>query len=264
MPTFVSNDGTPIAFDQSGQGSPVVLVSPAFGTRADEGSLAAALAPDFTVFAYDRRGRGDSSDTTPYAVEHEVEDIEALINEAGGSAFVFGHSSGAVLALEAARLLPGKIEKLAIYEPPFIVDDSRPPVPQDYVAHLNELIAAGRREEAVEYFMTDAMLVPAEMLAQMRNSPMWPQVVAVAHTIAYDGAIMGDTMSGNPATLRKWASVTVPTLVMAGGTSQVFFHNGTRTLVDLLPHAQYRILAGQDHGPADEVLVPVLVEFFRG
>src|SRR5437588_2746866 len=258
MRKVISKDGTPIAFDQSGQGPAIILVAGATATRLAEASLAAALAPHFTVFAYDRRGRGDSGDTPPYAVEREVEDLEALINEAGGSAFVFGHSSGAVLALEAARLLPTKITKLAVYEPPFIIDDSRPPVPRDYVAHLNELIAAGRRGEAVEYFMTDAMLVPAEMVAQMRNTPMWPQIEAVAHTIPYDGTIMGDTMSGNPSTIRKWASVTVPTLVMVGGASPAFFHNGTQALADILPNAQYRTLAGQDHGPADEVLAPAL------
>src|SRR5438132_403129 len=161
MRTVISKDGTAIAFDQSGHGPALILVAAATATRLAEAALAATLAPHFTMFAYDRRGRGDSGDTPPYAVEREVEDLDALINEAGGSAFVFGHSSSAVLALEAARLLGGKIEKLAIYEPPFIIDDSRPPVPQDYVPHLNELIAAGRREEAVEYFMTDAMLVPA-------------------------------------------------------------------------------------------------------
>ena len=264
MKKVISKDGTPIAFDQSGQGPAIILVASATATRLAEASLAAALAPHFTVFAYDRRGRGESGDTAPYAVEREVEDIDALIIGAGGSAFVFGHSSGAVLALEAARLLPGKIEKLAIYEPPFIIDDSRPPVPRNYVPHLNELIAAGRRSEAVEYFMTDAMLVPAEMVAQMQDTPMWPQIEAVAHTIPYDGAIMGDTMSGNPSTLRKWASVTVPTLVMVGGASPAFFHNGTRTLADILPNARYRTLAGQNHGPADEVLTPALVEFFKG
>src|SRR5437588_900754 len=224
MRTVVSKDGTVIAFDKSGQGSALILVVGANATRLDEASLASALAPHFSVFAYDRRGRGDSSDTAPYEVEREVEDIEALINEAGGSAFVFGHSSGAVLALEAARLLPTKITKLAVYEPPFIIDDSRPPVPQDYVPHLNELIAAGRRGEAVEYFMIDAMLVPADMVAQMRNTPMWPQIEAVAHTIPYDGTLMGDTMSGNPSTFRNWDSVTVPTLVIVGGASPAFFH----------------------------------------
>src|SRR2546421_7197857 len=178
MRKVISKDGTPIAFDQSGQGPALILVASATATRLAEASLAAVLAPHFTVFAYDRRGRGESGDTVPYAVEREVEDIDALINEAGGSAFVFGHSSGAVLALEAARLLPTKITKLAVYEPPFIIDDSRPPVPRDYVAHLNELLAAGRRGGAVEYFMTDAMLVPAEMVAPMRNTPMWPPIEA--------------------------------------------------------------------------------------
>jgi pimeloyl-ACP methyl ester carboxylesterase len=264
MKKAISKDGTPIAFDQSGQGSPIILVAGATATRLAETSLAAALAPQFTVFTYDRRGRGDSGDTTPYTVEREVEDIDALITAAGGSAFVFGHSSGAVLALEAARLLGSRIEKLALYEPPFIVDDTRTPAPQDYVPHLNKLIAEGRRSEAVEYFMTDMILVPAEMVAQMRSMPMWPQLEAVAHTIPYDNAIMGDTMSGNPATLKKWAPVTVPTLVMVGGASPAFFHNGAQTLVDILPHATSQILIGQDHGPADDVLAPALVEFFKG
>ena len=264
MRTVRSKDGTPIAFDQSGQGPTLILVNGATATRLAAVSLAAALVPHFTVFAYDRRGRGDSGDTLPYAVEREVEDIDALISEAGGSACVFGHSSGAVLALEAARLLPNKIEKLALYEPPFIIDDSRPPVPSDYVAHLNELLAAGRRRETVEYFFSDAMRLPAEMLAQMQQSPMWPQLEAVAHTIPYDGTIMGDTMRGNPATLRKWAAVSVPTLVMVGGASPTFFHTGTRALAELLPHAQYRALAGQNHGPADDVLVPALQAFLLG
>jgi pimeloyl-ACP methyl ester carboxylesterase len=263
MRTVISKDSTPIAFDQSGQGSALILVAPATATRLAQASLAVALAPHFTVFAYDRRGRRDSGDTAPYAVEREVEDLDALITEAGGSACVFGHSSGAVLGLEAARLLGGRIKKLAMYEPPFIIDDSRPPIPQDYVPHLNKLIAEGRRSEAVEYFMNDAMLVPAEMVVQMRSTPMWPQLEAVAHTIPYDGIIMGDTMSGNPATLRKWSSVAVPTLVIVGGASPAFFHNGAQTLVDNLPNAKSRVLPGQDHGPADDVLAPVLVEYFK-
>lgn len=264
MRTVLSKDGTPIAFDQSGQGPALILVNGATATRLAAVSLAAALASHFTVFAYDRRGRGDSGDTLPYAIEREVEDIDALISAAGGSACVFGHSSGAVLALEAARLLPNKIEKLALYEPPFIIDDSRPAVPSDYVLHLNELLAAGRRSEAVEYFLNNAILLPAEMVTQMQQSPMWPQLEAVAHTIPYDGTIMGDTMRGNPATIRKWTAVTVPTLVMVGGASPTFFHNGTRALAELLPHAQHRTLAGQNHGPADDVLVPALQTFFLG
>jgi pimeloyl-ACP methyl ester carboxylesterase len=236
----------------------------ATATRAAGASVVAALAPYFTVFSYDRRGRGDSGDTAPYAVEREVEDIEALIDEAGGSAFVFGHSSGAVLALEAARLLPSKIKKLALYEPPFIIDDSRPPVPENYVAHLIDLVSSNRRGEAVEYFMIEAVSVPAEMVAQMRQSPMWPGLEAVAHTLAYDGTIMGDTMRGNPAPLKKWASVVVPTLVMDGGISPTFMHSGAQTITNILPNARLQTLAGQDHGPADDVLVPALKAFFLG
>jgi pimeloyl-ACP methyl ester carboxylesterase len=262
MRTVISKDGTPIAFDQSGQGTGLILVAGATATRVAEASVAATLASDFTAFAYDRRGRGDSGDTAPYAVEREVEDIEALIDEAGGSAFVFGHSSGAVLALEAARLLSSKIKKLALYEPPFIVDDSRPPLPENYVAHLIDLVASNRRGEAVEYFMTAAVGVPAEMVAQMRQSPMWPGLEAVAHTIAYDGTIMGDTMRGNPAPLKKWASVTVPTLVMDGGISHPFMHSAAQAITAILPNARRQTLAGQDHGPADDVLIPVLKEFF--
>src|SRR5258708_9846771 len=164
MKKVLSKDGTPIAFDQSGHGPAVILVTGAIARRSEAASLAAHLSPDFTVFAYDRRGRGESGDTAAYAVEREVEDLDALITEAGGSAFVFGHSSGAVLALEAARLLPTKITKLAVYEPPFIIDDSRPPAPEDYVPHLNELVSSGRRGEVVEYFMTEAVGVPAEMV----------------------------------------------------------------------------------------------------
>lgn len=270
MRTVTSKDGTRIAFDQSGQGPALILVSGATATRAAEASLAEALAPDFTVFAYDRRGRGDSGDTAPYAVEREVEDIEALIDEAGGSAFVLGHSSGAVLALEAARLLPTKITKLAVYEPPFIIDDSRPPAPEDYVPHLKELIASGRRGDAVEYFMSEAVRAPADMVAQMRQSPMWPGLEAVAPTIVYDGTIMGNTMRGDPSPLKQWASVLVPTLVMDGTVffgredGHAFMRHGADALANTLPDAQRRTLEGQDHGPADDVLAPALKAFLLG
>ena len=269
MRTVMSKDGTAIAFDQSGQGPALILVASASATRTDQAGLSAALAPHFTVLAYDRRGRGESGDTAPYAALREVEDLDALITEAGGSAFVFGHSSGAVLALEAARLLPTKITKLAVYEPPFIIDDSRPPAPEDYVPHIIELVSSGRRGEAVEYFMTEVG-TPAEMVAQMRQSLMWPGLEAVAHTLAYDITIMGDTQRGDPLPLRKWASVTVPTLVLDGtvflgrADRHVFLHHGAQELATILPDARLRTLEGQDHGPADEVLAPALREFFLG
>ncbi|PWT72822.1 MAG: alpha/beta hydrolase [Chloroflexi bacterium] len=269
MRTLTSKDGTSIACDESGQGPGVVLVAPAFGTRADQASLAAALAPNFTVFAYDRRGRGDSGDTAPYTVEREIEDLEAVLDAAGGSAYVFGHSSGAVLALDAAEILPSKITKLALYEPPFIIDDSRPPMPEDFASHLREQIAAGRPGDAVEYWQTQ-LGIPAEAIAQMRQSPMWPELEALAPTLPYDATILGDTQRGNPSSLKQWASVTVPTLVIDGTTMMgredlhTFMRHGADELASILPHAQRRTLQGQDHGPADEVLVPTLREFFLG
>lgn len=269
MRSVISKDGTGIAFDQSGQGPALILVAGASATRKDEAAVAASLAPYFTVFAYDRRARGDSGDTPPYAVEREVEDIEALINEAGGSAFLFGHSSGAVLALEAARLLPGQIIKLAVYEPPFIIDDSRPPAPADFAAHLNELVSADRRGEAVEAFMA-VVGTPPEMLAQMRQSPLWPRMEADAQSFVYDATIVGDTERGDPSALKKWESTTVPTLVMDGTVflgrpePHAFMRHGADELARVLPNAQRRTLEGQDHGPADDVLVPVLREFYLG
>src|ERR1700675_2555861 len=150
--TVRSKDGTTIAYDRSGDGPPLILVSGAMGTKAHAVELASQLAPTFTVFTYDRRGRGDSGDTEPYAVEREIEDLEAVIGAAGGSAFVYGHSSGAVLALRAAAA-GLDIPKLALHEPPFIVDDSHAPVPDDVVEHLDELIAADKPGDAVAYFM---------------------------------------------------------------------------------------------------------------
>jgi pimeloyl-ACP methyl ester carboxylesterase len=263
MQTTTSKDGTVIAFDRSGEGPALILVGGATADRSGAVEIAGVLAKDFTVYAYDRRGRGESGDTLPYAVEREIEDIDALIAEAGGSAFVFGGSSGAVLALRAAAAGLA-IPKLAVYEPPFIVDGSRPMLPSDYVTHLNELIAEGRRGDAVEYFMTAAVLVPPEMVAGMRNAPMWPGMERVAHTVPYDGAIMGDTMSGRPEPIRRFAAVTVATLVMDGGASPDWMRHGVQALVAVLPDARYRTLAGQDHGPASAVLAPELVSFFKG
>ena len=262
MQKVTSKDGTAIAFDQTGQGPALILVSGALGDRSAAVPLTPLLAPHFTVFAYDRRGRGDSGDKTPYAVEREIEDIDALIKAAGGKAFAYGHSSGGVLALEAAAH-GSVITRLALYEPPFIVDDTRSPVPKDYVEQLNKRVAAGQRGDAVEYFMTQAVGVPDNVVAQMRNSPMWAGMEKVAHTLAYDGKIMGDNMAGNSLRAKQWASVSIPTLVMDGGASENWAGNAVRALTDALPNAQRRTLEGQTHSAAPAVLAPVLVEFFR-
>jgi pimeloyl-ACP methyl ester carboxylesterase len=259
-----SKDGTTIAFDRSGEGPPIVRVGGALSDRSAAAELAAILAPRFTVIAYDRRGRGDSGDTAPYAVEREVEDLEALILGAGGRASVSGHSSGAVLALEAALSLPGRITSLALYEPPFIVDDSRPPLPEDYVERLDELVSAGRPGDAVEYFMTTGPGVPSEVVAGMRQEPVWASLESIAHTLAYEGMVMGDTMGGSAGSLRRWAPVDVKTLLMEGGASPEWQRNGVHALATVLPDVRHRTLEGQDHGPDPKVLAPILEAFFTG
>ena len=266
MKKIRSKDGTLIAFDPSGEGPALILVGGALQYRALDprtAQIAALLAPNFTVFHYDRRGRGESGDTPPYGVEREIEDLDALIQEAGGSAFVFGNSSGGVLALDAvAHGLA--ITKLALYEPPFIVDSSRPPLPNDYLSQLKNLLAADRRGDAVALFMSTVAGVPVEYIAPMRAEPFWSTFEAIAPTLAYDGTIMDETMRGTPLSAQRWASVAIPTLVLDGGASPVYQRNAVQALVDLLPNAQRLTLAEQTHEVAPEVLTPVLEKFFRG
>jgi pimeloyl-ACP methyl ester carboxylesterase len=258
-----SKDGTAIVFDRVGHGSPLILVDGALCYRAmgPSAALAKLLAPHFTVFTYDRRGRGDSGDTAPYAVEREVEDIEALLNEAGGAAFVWGTSSGAVLALEAANRLAG-IKKLALYEAPFIVDDSRPTTQDDWV-RIGEAVAAGRRSDAVKSFLK-AVGAPGFFIALMPLLPVWRNLKAVAHTLPYDGAIVQDNQRGQPLPASRWASVTAPTLVMDGGSSPAWMRNANRSLANVLPNAEYRTIERQTHNVKAKVHAPVLVEFFDG
>ena len=276
MNTVRSKDGTIIAYDQAGEGPALILVSGALGVRQHPivSEVVNALAPHFTVISFDRRGRGDSGDTQPYAVEREVEDIEALIDAAGGRAFLYGMSSGAVLALEATSRLGDKVEKLLMYEPPLIVDDSRPPAPEDYVEQLDEAIAAGRPGDAVAIFMTKAILLPPEVVEQMRTvspdelfdtemkPPEWVEMEKVAHTLAYDGRVMDGLMLGKPLPEGRWKEVTVPVRVVVGGNSDRFFHNGAQALVQQLANAEYRVLEGQDHAVSPTALAPLLVEFF--
>src|SRR5678816_4271016 len=182
MATTFSKDGTRIVYDKTGQGPALIIVAGAFQDRMAMRSYAGPLSEHFTVYNYDRRGRGESGDTQPYAVQREVEDIDALIQEAGGSAFVFGGSSGGVLTLDAAA--HGlNITKLAVYEPPFVVDDSREPPPENIVDQLKDLMASGRRGDAAETFMTKGSLLPADVVTGMRAQPFWSSVEAVAHTL---------------------------------------------------------------------------------
>jgi pimeloyl-ACP methyl ester carboxylesterase len=260
MRKVISKDGTAIAFGRSGEGQPIILVDGAFCSRAfgPMGPLAGLLAPHFTVFTYDRRGRNDSSDTAPYAVEREIEDLDALIKEAGGSAFVFGLSSGGGLALKAAA--SGlSIKKLALYEPPFVaVDDSDPRPPEDAATQLTKLTSSGHRGDAVEFFMTKVIGTPIEAVTPMRQAPIWPALEAVAHTLAYDVTLMGDYSLPT----ERVASVTIPTLVIDGENSPAPLRRAVQAVSDALPNAQRSTLEGQTHDVSPEVLAPVLEEFF--
>lgn len=251
-----SADGTDIAFDRLGEGPPVILVSGASTSRAVHSSLAELMAADFTVFNYDRRGRGDSGDTPPYAVEREIDDIGAMMTVAGGSAGLFGNSSGAVLALRAtAAGLP--VTRLALWEPPFMVDPDAPRRQGEYLSTLETLIGANRRGDAMALFMT-VVGVPREQIEGMRRSPMWPDLEAVAPTLVYDARVMGD--STVPADLG--AAVGVPTLVLTGGDSGAWADDAAGAVTARLPAARHRVLAGQTHAVAWDVLARPLQEFF--
>jgi alpha-beta hydrolase superfamily lysophospholipase len=258
MNNVTSKDGTVIVFDQLGNGSPVILVSGGSVDRSSNAPLAELLAQHFTVFNYDRRGRGPSGDTAPYAVEREVEDIDAVITAAGGSACLYGSSSGAALALEATASGLA-ITKLALWEPPYILDDSRPRPPADTASTYTEMVSAGRRGDAVEFFMAKVVGLPPEFVAYARTQPWWPAQEALAHTLAYDATIMGDYSLPTASV----AAVTAPTIVIDGGASPAWMRATAQALGNLLPNAQHRTLEGQEHNVAPEVIAPVLVEFFK-
>ncbi len=264
MATVTSKDGTQIAYDKKGSGPALILVDGAICYRGfgPMPGLAELLAPHFTVYTYDRRGRGESSNGKPFAVEREVEDIEALIREAGGSAYVYGISSGACLALEAALKLGPKIAKLAMYEPPYTADASAREQWKEYRTQLRKSISEGRRGDAVVLFM-QLVGTPADQVNGMRQSPMWPMFEAVAPTLEYDAAAMGDDRS---APTQRAAGIKVPTLVMDGGANLVympFMHQSAAALAKSIPNAQQRTLEGQTHDVQADVIAPVLVEFFN-
>jgi pimeloyl-ACP methyl ester carboxylesterase len=248
MDTVRSHDGTTIAFDRAGDGPPIVTVVGAFNDRATAAPLAKLLEPHFTVYTYDRRGRGGSGDTLPYAVDREVDDLEALVAHAGGSAALFGFSSGAVLSLRAAaRGVP--VTKLALYEPP-------PVLASDLPGRLDALVRAGQRGAAVELFQTEAVRIPPAIVAQIRQSPYWPALEAMAHTVVYDVTITSDTSV-------DLASVTVPALVLSGANSPPVLRDAAQSVADALAAGEHRILADQQHDLVPEVLAPILIEFYR-
>ena len=261
MSKIISKDGTEIAYEKTGKGPALILVDGALCYRSfgPMPGLAKLLAPHFSVTTYDRRGRGESSNSRPYTLEREVEDLLALIKEAGGSAYVYGISSGACLALETAIRLGRQVSKLAMYEPPYDSGEGASQPWKEYRRQLAEYLSAGRRGDAVALFM-QFVGNPAEQVQGMRQAPMWPMFEAVAPTLAYDADDMGEDRT---VPLKRAAVVKVPTLVM-NGTAIPFMLATASALARAIPHARQRTLDGQTHDVALEVLAPVLVEFFNG
>jgi pimeloyl-ACP methyl ester carboxylesterase len=274
LQTVTSADGTSIAFERVGDGPAVILVGGAFNDRSTVAALAATLAPDFTTIAYDRRGRGASGDRSTgsgvagkadgtaagtAAVEREVADIAALIAYAGGSASVFGHSSGAVLALEAAqRGLP--ITRLALYEPAYVVDGGRARPGVDLLDRLQALVDRDRRDEAATLFLTEAVSAPPEVVEGMRASQMWGWFTGLAHTLPYDVAVCGP---GNDLPADRLATIAAPTLAIGGSLSPAWLRAAARAVADAVPGGRYVTLDGQDHGVLHQpdALRPLLVDF---
>jgi len=249
MGIVTSADGTKIGYDRAGRGPALVLVDGAMCYRAagPMRPLAALLTATFTVFTYDRRGRGESTDTPPYAVEREVEDLRAIIREAGGSAALYAMSSGGALALATAAADPG-VTRLALYEPPYLGGN------KEYTAELGELLRAGRRGDAVALFMT-RVGVPAPVIAGMRAGPGWATLAAIAPTLAYDDLLMADGVvpTGLP--------ITVPTLVVSGDASPETLQQAARATAAAFPTAGHRTLPGQTHDVRPDALAPLLIDF---
>jgi hypothetical protein len=253
-----STDGTPIAIARTGHGPALVIVGAGPTDRSANAPLAEVLSSRFTVFNYDRRGRGESGDTTPFSVDREFDDLAAVIDAAGGSVFVYGTSGGAAIALEAAARGLGTT-MLALWEPPSIVDDEptrlRPPT--DYQAQLEAAVTAGRPGDAVELFFTLGIGWPAEWVAPMRDMPSWPAMEALARPLVYDAAIMGDFRPP----IRRLRALDVPTLLIDGATVP-WITSAVNLVARAIPGARRQTLTGQPHNVDAAVIAPALTEFF--
>lgn len=260
--TAVSADGTRIAFERGGEGPAVVLVDGALCSRevGPSGGLARALAPGFTVLRYDRRGRGLSTDTKPYAVQREIEDLDAVVMAAGGSACLWGMSSGALLALKYAAAHPGKVRKVSVYEAPCIVDDGHPPTAGDW-ARIALAVEHGDPGAAVRTFLA-SVGVPGFAIALMRWLPMWARLRALAPTLPYDGQIVEPFQRGVPIDPSPWTPMTAPAQVVAGAKSPLWMRDGNRGLCGALPSARFTLLEGQTHNLRPRALAPLLARFF--
>ena len=258
MHTVTSKDGTKIAYDQVGDGAVVIFVLGALNSRKSGAKLAKLLAANFSVISYDRRGRGDSTDTMPYAPEREFEDVTALIDKVGGPVYIYGHSSGAAIVLEASIKLRKQIKKLAIYEVPYSMDADARKAAKDYNRQLKKLLKSGRKADAVALFVKNVGVSDKQIQA-MKRMPMWRGLVSLAPTLACDSAVLGE---GHSLPTARLASITTPTLVMHGGKGAPSMRDAAQAISEAIPKAKLLTVAGQTHGVSPKALSPILTEFF--
>ena len=254
--TVKSADGSTIAYETMGTGPVLIVVGGAFSTRQSAGRIASVLAANYRVYAYDRRGRGASTDTKPYAVEREIEDLAALVEAAGGSALVYGHSSGAVLALEAAASgLP--FTKVAAYEPPYTAEQPGNPTLEGWGASVRAAVDAGDSERAAVLFL-EGTGADAAAIEGIKGAPWWPTMLSIAHTLPYDIELVG---AGYVPT-ERFRKISAPTLVLHGGGSPAWAGTAASVVAEAIPGARHITIEGQDHGIDEAVLAPALIDFF--
>ena len=262
MPFVTSADGTRIAYETMGSGPAVILVDGAMCYRGMGPALPLAreLQDQFAVTVYDRRGRGESGDTQPYAVDREVEDLQALIDAVGGSAMLYGISSGGALALETANKSAG-VTRVFVYEAPFITDTTRQLKP-GYAERMYELVRTGNRSGALRHFMRTGVGVPAFAVFMMQLMPMWKTLKAVAHTLAYDTSFTEPLQRSRPIATGTWANLRQPAMIVGGTRSDTWMRNAQKAIADALPNARHQELAGENHMVKPTAIAPMIREFF--
>lgn len=263
MVFVTSKDGTQIGYSIAGYGPPIVLVDGAMCWRemGPATALANELKDKFTVYTYDRRGRGESGNTLPYSTQREVEDLEAVIGAAGGSAAVYAISSGVALALEAANSIKG-ITGMVLYEAPIFTDSTRKPVPPDYVQRMDQLVASGDNAGAVRHFMQNGINIPWYGILMMQLFGMFKKMAVVGPTLPYDTAFVAPFWTYKPIPANRWSNVTIPVLTMGGGKSDTWMRNAQKAIAANLPNAKHKTLEGQNHMVAATAIAPVIKEFF--
>jgi pimeloyl-ACP methyl ester carboxylesterase len=263
MPFVTSKDGTRIGYSVAGSGPAIVLVDGAMCWRemGPATPLAAELKDRFTVYTYDRRGRGESGDTKPYATQREIEDLQAVIEAAGGSVAIYAISSGVILALEAANTIPG-ITGMVLYEAPISTDSTRKPVPADYVQRMDRLVASGDNAGAVKHFMQNGIAIPWFGIVMMQLFGMFKKMAPVGPTLPYDNAFVTPLWTGKAIPAGRWSNVTMPVLAIGGSKSDTWMQNAQKAIAANLPNARHRTLEGQNHMVSPTAIAPTIKEFF--